>query len=125
MLLKTNSPISKVAMQISPASVQPTNDAGLRTLVYKNAKVIVKFTTKDCPVCVRLWKHYLTLSQEPKYNDILFLMVDAAENPVSNKSVQLTRQPFFAIYNKAQLKECMLISEETVLEGLLDRLLNP
>ena len=125
MLLKTNSPISKVAMQISPASVQPTNDAGLRTLVYKNAKVIVKFTTKDCPVCVRLWKHYLTLSQEPKYNNILFLMVDAAENPVSNKSVQLTRQPFFAIYHKAQLKECMLISEETVLEGLLDRLLNP
>ena len=112
-------------MQISPASVQPTNDAGLRTLVYKNAKVIVKFTTKDCPVCVSLWKHYLTLSQEPKYNDILFLMVDAAENPVSNKSVQLTRQPFFTIYHKAQLKECMLISEETVLEGLLDRLLNP
>ena len=112
-------------MQISPASVQPTDDTGLRTLVYKNTKVIVKFTKKDCPVCIRLWKHYLNLSQESRYKDILFLMVDAAENPVSSKSVHMTGKPFFAIYHKARLKECMLISEESVLDGLLDRLLNP
>lgn len=121
---KTNSPNSVILMQISPVSVQPTNDSGLRTLIYKNARVIVKFTKKDCPVCLRLWKHYLNLSQEPRFKDILFLMVDAAENPVSSKSVHLSGQPFFAIYYRSQLKECMLISEETVLEELLNRLLH-
>ena len=109
-------------MQTSSASVQPTNDAGLRTLVYKNAKVIVKFTKKDCPVCLRLWKHYLNLSQEPQYQEILFLMVDATENPVSSKSVHMNNQPFFAIYYEARLKECTLISEEAVLDSLLERL---
>ncbi len=110
-------------MFIQSTSVQPTNDAGLRTLVYENPKVIVKFTKKDCSVCIRMWKHFLKLSQEAKYQDILFLMVDAAENPVSSKSVFMSGKPFFAIYQNALLKECTLASEETELDALLERLL--
>jgi len=111
-------------MHVSAISVQPTNDAGLRTLIYQTPKVIVKFTKKDCPVCLRLWKHYLNLSQQPKYKDILFLVIDAAENPVSSKSVHMSGLPFFAIYLNARLKECTLISTEPVLEELLESLLN-
>jgi hypothetical protein len=102
--------------------IQDTNDEGLRLLIFDYPKAIVKFTKKDCVVCERMGKTYQLLSEQKEYNNILFLRMDASENPVSSQEVHLSGTPFFAIYRKGKLEECRLISDAEELKEMLDQL---
>lgn len=103
--------------------VKDATDAELRNLIYENEKVIVKFTKTDCVVCERMGKTYKKLSNDPKFKEVTFLLMDAAENPVSSQEVHLTGTPFFAIYQKGFLSKCQLIDKEADLEDFLNELL--
>lgn len=102
--------------------IQKATDAELRNLIFENARVIVKFTKTNCPVCERMGRSYLKFSTDPRYQDITFLLMDAAENPVSSKEVHLSGTPFFAIYLGGILTQCKLVSEEDELQELLNEL---
>jgi hypothetical protein len=67
-------------------------------------------------------KTYQRLSTEPRFSNILFLLMEASENPVSSQEVHLTGTPFFAFYNNGVLATCKLISEEAELEDMLARI---
>src|SRR6478736_610040 len=96
--------------------VHDTNDAELRTLIFDYKKVIVKFTKEQCTVCERMAHIFSQLSNNPEYQNILFLRMDAAENPVSSQEVKLSGTPFFATYHKGMLPQCSLVSDK---EGLV------
>lgn len=102
--------------------VKDATDAELRNLIYENEKVIVKFTKTDCVVCERMGKTYKKLSEDPKYRNVTFLLMDAIENPVSSQEVHLSGTPFFAIYQRGFLSKCKLIDNETELEDFLEEL---
>jgi hypothetical protein len=68
-------------------------------------------------------KTYKKLSEDPKFQDITFLLMDSDENPVSSQEVHLTGTPFFAIYQKGFLSKCQLIDKEADLEDFLHELL--
>ncbi|MFC5271277.1 thioredoxin family protein [Adhaeribacter terreus] len=103
--------------------IKNATDKELRKLIFENPKVSVKFTKTDCPICERMSKTYLKLSDQARYKDIIFLLMDASENPVSSQEVHLTGTPFFAIYKNGVLATCNLISNENELEELLNELL--
>jgi thioredoxin 1 len=103
--------------------IREVTDADLRNIIFENPRVIVKFTKTNCPVCERMHLRFLKLSQDKRYQNITFLRMDAAENPVSSQEVHLTGTPFFAAYRDSVLTECKLISDEEELEALLNTLL--
>lgn len=95
--------------------VRDTNDTELRTLIFDFQKVIVKFTKEQCTICERMARIFTQLSNNPEYQDILFLKMDASENPVSSQEVKLTGTPFFATYLNGMLNQCSLLSDKEAL----------
>ncbi|KAA9340306.1 thioredoxin family protein [Adhaeribacter soli] len=102
--------------------IQKATDTELRSLIFENARVVVKFTKTDCPVCERMGQTFRKLSEDARYQDVKFLLMDAAENPVSSKEVHLSGTPFFAVYLGGILIQCKLVAEENELEELLAEL---
>jgi thiol-disulfide isomerase/thioredoxin len=100
-----------------------SNDNQLRQLIFEKEKVIVKFVDENCEVCKSLAPSFSRLSSDPAYNAITFVRMSAKENPVSSKEVALTGTPFFATYRKGTLQECGVISTESGITTLLQKLL--
>ena len=105
--------------------VHDTNDTELRTLIFDFRKVIVKFTKDKCTVCERMAHIFSHLSNTPTYQNVLFLRMDAAENPVSSKEVNMTGTPFFATYLNGTLNQCSLVSDKQALVEMLSALQMP
>ena len=102
--------------------IHDTNDAGLRTLIFDHPKVIVKFTKEQCTICERMAGIYSQLAENPTYREITFLRMDAKENPVSSKEVNMTGAPFFATYLNGLLNQCSLLSDKEALKEMLGAL---
>ncbi|WP_238395768.1 thioredoxin family protein [Pontibacter pudoricolor] len=98
-------------------------DADLRQLVFQQERVIVKFTDQNCRICKALEPSFEALARHAKYADVLFLKMDAKENPVSRKEVQFSSTPFIATYRKGVLKDCGLVNSEEEITSMLDKLL--
>lgn len=82
----------------------------------------MKFVDDDCPVCKTLAPSFKELATEPRFQDIAFLRMHAAENPVSRKEVKLTGTPFFATYKKGRLQECGVVATEEGVRHMLLKL---
>ena len=102
--------------------IRDTNDAELRTLIYDHKKVIVKFTKEQCTICERMARIFSKLSDSPTYQEITFLRMDAKENPVSSKEVNVSGTPFFATYLNGMLTQCSLLSDKEALMEMLGAL---
>ncbi|HEY4652492.1 MAG TPA: thioredoxin family protein [Pontibacter sp.] len=104
-------------------TIHDASDADLRQLLYKHDYVIVKFIDKDCKVCKELAPTFEEMAGRNDYKDILFLRMDAIENPVSSKEVKFSSAPFIATYKKGLLRDCGLVSTRNEIEDMLARLL--
>ena len=104
-------------------TIQNATDADLRQLVFEHEHVIVKFIDQECSICKSLAPSFEELSRLPNYNEVLFLRMDAKENPVSLKEVQFSRAPFIATYKKGILQDCGLVSSKAEILEMLERLL--
>ncbi|WP_205500274.1 thioredoxin family protein [Rufibacter psychrotolerans] len=104
-------------------AIQISSDHELRSIIFERERVIVKFIDEDCQICKLLAPSFKQFSDDPTYDSITFLQMDASENPVSSKEVKLTGTPFFAIYFRGTLRHCSLLSSEAEVKKMLDRLL--
>ena len=104
-------------------TINNATDADLRQLVYKNDFVIVKFIDQNCEICKALAPSFNTLSRHPNFAEVLFLRMDAKENPVSLKEVRFSSAPFIATYKKGILQHCGLVSTEEEIKTMLEQLL--
>lgn len=105
------------------AAIRESNDDELRRLIHSHDRVIVKFVDEQCEVCKTLAPTFAVMAKSEKYKGILFLRIDAKENPVSSKEVSLSGTPFFAVYKKGRLIECGLLEDEQGIHAMLDKLL--
>jgi thiol-disulfide isomerase/thioredoxin len=97
-------------------------DNELRSIIFDNKRVLVKFIDKDCSLCKVLAPSIEALSVDPRYKQIVFLRIDAATNPVSAKEVQYTKAPFFAGYFDSTLVECGTLVSQAEVETMLQKL---
>lgn len=104
------------------AAIREANDNELRTLIHKNDHVIVMFIDDDCEICKTLAPKFEAIANKPTNSHVLFLRLDAKENPVSSKEVKLSGTPFFATYYKGVLQECGLLEKEEGIEKMLSNL---
>ena len=104
-------------------TIHNATDADLRQLVFERDYVIVKFIDKECNICKALAPSFEDFARQTTYKDILFLKMDAIENPVSLKEVKYSGAPFIATYKKGVLKDCGLVSTKEEIGDMLKRLL--
>lgn len=104
-------------------TIRYATDADLRQLLFQQDHVIVKFIDKECRICRELAPSFEELARNPAYNEVLFLRMDATENPVSRKEVKYSGSPFIATYRKGVLLDCGLVNTREEVTGMLQRLL--
>src|SRR5688572_6833695 len=112
-------------LKYNTMAFQQTSDLLLPNLICSNTKVVVKFIADDCPVCKELEPTYQQLSALKRYQDIIFLKMDAKENPVISRQVkQGGNTPFIATYRNGVLKNYKLVTGENDIVSMLDELVN-
>jgi len=106
-------------------AVQETTDAFLFLQVAENDLVMLKYHTDDCgKLCMDFIPIYEEISDNPKYKDIIFLTINAENNPVAKKRILDKKQPVITIYSKGRLLDSTHASSKEGVEDLLQELLN-
>ena len=98
-------------------------DAELRSLIFDNKRVLVKFVDENCSICKALAPSVTSLSEQERYRHIVFLQIEAATNPVSAKEVHFTKAPFFAGYVDGMLTECGVKTTKKGVIEILEKIL--
>lgn len=102
--------------------VVDTDDDHLRHLIHEHLKVFAKFTSEGCAACQALAPPFGKFVDEPENVGILFVRLNADENPVAKKMMQEKVAPFFVSYCQGRLLECDALTEEAQVEAQLQRL---
>ncbi len=106
-------------------AVTETTDSLIYLQVAENDMVILKYDTcTGGSICEEFIPVYLSMSEDPKYMSIIFLTIDADENPVAKKRILNKMQPVITIYSKGRLLDSRHASTREGVEELLDELLS-
>ncbi|GCD77293.1 hypothetical protein JCM31826_07750 [Thermaurantimonas aggregans] len=99
-----------------------TNDQTFKQLISENEKVVVKYYADWCGACKMFAPKYRRVSDEEQYKDIVFLDVNAEENPDARHAAGVDNLPFLAIFKNGQLIEGSASGKEEYLRKLLEKL---
>jgi hypothetical protein len=107
-------------------AVSETTDAFLFLQVSENELVMLKYHTDDCgSACLEFIPVYESISEDPKYKAVLFLTINAENNPMAKRRILAKRQPVITIYSRGRLLDSRHASTregvETLLQELLDK----
>jgi thiol-disulfide isomerase/thioredoxin len=80
-----------------------SNDLDFQQNITQNPLVIVKYHADWCGNCRLISPKYKNLSEDPQNSSVIFLEVNAEENPIARKAAGVTNLPFFATFSKGQL----------------------
>ncbi|MCW3077384.1 MAG: thioredoxin [Bacteroidetes bacterium] len=105
-------------------AVQETTDSLLFLQVSQYDHVILKYDTDEGgELCEGFRPIYQHLSGLPEYKGVVFLTIDAENNPVAKRHILSKKQPVITIYHKGRLLNSTHTSTREGVEILLDKLL--
>lgn len=99
------------------------NDQNFNQLLSKHENVVVKYFADWCGACKMFAPKYRRISEEEQYKNVLFLDVNAEENPEARHAAGVDNLPFLAIFKNGQLLEGSASGKEEYLRKLLEKLL--
>ena len=71
-----------------------STDADFNELITSNSRVVVKFFANWCGSCRLFTPKFNRISDKPEYKDVLFLDINAEENPGARKFAGVSNLPF-------------------------------
>jgi thiol-disulfide isomerase/thioredoxin len=93
--------------------------------VAENPLVILKYHTDDCgKVCEEFIPIYEEISNDPRFKNVIFLTIDAEDNPMAKRRILDKKQPVITIYSKGRLLDSRHASDKKGVEILLQHLLD-
>ena len=86
-------------------AVIAANDTDFNTQLASQPVVVVKYFADWCGSCRLIAPKFNKLSDQEQFGDVLFLEVNAENNPEARKLASVSNLPFFATFKNGQLVE--------------------
>lgn len=102
--------------------VTVSNDSEFQNQLDNHDKVIVKFYADWCGNCKLFAPKYRRLSDDSRFEGVLFLDINAEENELARKKAGVNNLPFFAVFKNGNLVEGAATSIEEKVVELLNKL---
>lgn len=102
-------------------SVIQSNDATFTTDA-SAPKVVVKYFADWCGSCKLFSPKFKRLSDDERFKDIVFIDVNAEQNPEARKAAGVSTLPFFATFKNGHLIEGVSTTKEDVFVQMLEKL---
>jgi thioredoxin 1 len=99
--------------------VTKVTDAEFQELINSNSKVIIKYFANWCGTCRLFSPKFTKISNKEEYADVLFLDVNAEENPEARKFGGVTNLPYFVVVKDGQLVAADTTAKEEGVEKMI------
>ncbi len=100
-------------------AVTSLSDIEFKDALASNNKVIIKFYADWCGSCRLISPKFKKLSENPEYEGISFVEVNAEQSPEARSWAKVNNLPFFAIARDGELVQADNFSkEEKIIEML-------
>ncbi len=103
--------------------VTVSTDQDFKTLLESNSKVVVKYFANWCGTCRLFAPKFKKLSDKEEYKDVLFLDVNAEENPEARRISGVSNLPYFAVFKNGELVASDSASKEEAVENLIKKII--
>jgi thiol-disulfide isomerase/thioredoxin len=103
-------------------AVNLITDETFEESVKNHPKVVVKYFADWCGSCRLFAPKFKRLSNDEKYQDILFLDVNAEKNPVARQMADVKNLPTFAVFENGQLVASASTNKEEAVVELIEKL---
>lgn len=103
-------------------AVKLVTDEEFKEQISLNNKVVVKYYADWCGSCKLFAPKYKRISNDPQFEDMSFLDVNAEQNPEARKLAGVTNLPYFAIFKDGTLMETVASSKEEAVLELINKL---
>lgn len=103
-------------------AVQVVNDSEFKEVLAKNSKVVVKYYADWCGNCKLFAPKYKRVSNEEENADMVFLDVNAEQNPEARKMAGVDNLPFLAVFKDGELVEGSASNKEDYLRSIMAKL---
>jgi thioredoxin 1 len=103
-------------------AVDLVTDENFGEKIKNNPKVVVKYFADWCGSCRLFAPKFKRLSNEEKNQDIVFLDVNAENNPDARSMAEVKNLPTFAIFHNGQFVESVSTNKEEAVVELIRKL---
>jgi len=100
-----------------------TTDTEFDELIKKNSKVVIKYFANWCGSCRLFAPKFSKISNKQEYSDVLFLDVNAEENPKARKFGGVTNLPYFVVVKNGEVLLADTTAKEEGVEKMIGLLL--
>lgn len=103
--------------------VTVATDNDFKTYLEQHEKVVVKFFAGWCGTCRLFAPKYKKIAEKETFKDVLFLDVNAEENPMARKLAGVSNLPFFAVFKHGNLVAADSTAKEEGVENLIQKII--
>ncbi len=100
--------------------VNKVSDTEFSEIISSKDKVVVKFYADWCGNCRLFAPKFSRMSENPEYEGITFLDVNAEQSPQARQLAGVSNLPFFATFKDGKLLASDFTSKEEVVERLIN-----
>ncbi len=94
-----------------------SNDQDFQNHLTENSNVVVKYYADWCGSCKLFAPKFKRIASDEKYKDLVFIDINAEQNPLARKLGNVKSLPTFAIFKNGQLLDSVCTTKE---EGFLE-----
>lgn len=103
-------------------AVTSVTDSNFKETLNNFERVVVKYYADWCGSCRLIAPKFKRLSEDERFKSILFIEVNAEQNPEARKAAGVSNLPFFAAFKNGSLGEAYSTGKEEVIVEMLEKL---
>jgi thioredoxin 1 len=103
-------------------SVVKATDADFESALSSQSKTVVKFYADWCGSCKLIAPKFRRMSDDPQFEGVQFLEVNAEENENARRKAGVNNLPYFAVFKGGELVEGAATNKEEAILSMIQSL---